>query len=297
MDEALAPHLAVGPAVSPLGGIAGSGAGRFVLAVGLAGWVALPLLALARTSWTTEAGALGPLILATGIWMLARELRRAAPAARPGDLPIALALLVPTVLAYVAAQAIMMVTLLSLAAWAGLVIVLYGLTGVRATRMCWFPLLYLLLLVPLPYGISVTATAALRGWLSIHAVSLASLFGMEVAVDGNSVFVDQYQLAVEAACAGLNSTISLLSVGLLYAYGLRGAGIVRVGLVVAAAVPIAILCNLLRILVLLVAVHAGGSGVLATPIHPISGFVSFALAFAILALCDRGVSTVRSRAA
>ena len=266
-----------------------------LICAGLAAWAAFPLLALARTSWTTEAGALGPLLLATGLWMLAREIRRAAPVARPGDLRLALVLLAAAALVYVAALAITMVPILCLAAWVGPIAVLYGLAGWPKTRACWFPLLYLLLLVPLPYSFSMAATGALRGWLSVHAVSIASLLGLDVAVDGSAVFVDQYQLAVEAACAGLNSTISLLSVGLLYAYALRGAGIWRVGLIIVAAVPIAILANLLRILILLLAVHLGGSSVLETPIHPLSGFLSFALAFAVLAALDQGLATLWRR--
>lgn len=283
---AVAPHP---PTIRP----GAAWAGRLLLAAGVVAWSAPPLLALAQVSWTTEAGALGPLVLATGLWMLVREIRRAAPVAGPGNLAITLALLVPAALVYVAALAIMMVPALCVAAWAGLIALLYGLTGRAATRACWFPLLYLLLLVPLPYAISATLTAELRGWLSVHAVSIASLLGLEVAVDGNAVFVDQYELAVEAACAGLSSTVSLLSVGLLYGYALRGSGMRRVAVVVVAAIPIAILANLLRILLLLVAVHLGGAGVLATPIHPLSGFASFALAFATLAALDHGIVALR----
>lgn len=282
----LAPHpLTVTPATV--------WAGRLLLAAGVIAWTAPPLLALAQVNWTTEAGALGPLVLATGLWMLAREVRRAVPVAEPGHLGLTLALLAPAALVYVAALAITMVPALCLAAWAGLIALLYGLTGRAATRACWFPLLYLLLLVPLPYAISATLTAGLRGWLSVHAVSLASLLGLEVAVDGNAVFVDQYELAVEAACAGLGSTVSLLSVGLLYGYVLRGSGVRRAAVAIVAAIPIAILANLLRILLLLVAVHLGGAEVLATPIHPLSGFVSFTLAFATLAALDHGVVALR----
>lgn len=287
---AVAPHPVTAPPAS-------AWAGRLLLAAGVVAWVTPPLVALAQVNWTTEAGALGPLVLATGLWMLAREIRRAAPMAEPGSLAITLALLVPAALIYVAALAITMVPALCIAAWVGVIALLYGLTGRAATRACWFPLLYLLLLVPLPYAISATLTAALRGWLSVHAVSLAALLGLEVAVDGNAVFVDQYELAVEAACAGLSSTISLLSVGLLYGYVLRGSGVRRVAVAIVAAIPIAILANLLRILLLLVAVHVGGADVLATPIHPLSGFVSFALAFAILAAIDHGIVALRRWAA
>lgn len=276
---------------------AGGRAGAVVLAAGLAAWIAPPLLALARTSWSTEAGALGPLVLATGAWMLIREMRRSREL-RPGPggwLPT-LALLALAVLLYVPALAIGMATLLCMAAWVGLIAVLYGLGGGALLRGCWFPLAYLLLLVPLPFGATLAITTALRGWQAVHAVSLASLLGMEVAVDGNAVFVDQYRLAVEAACAGLGSTVSLLSVGMLYAYLLRGAGVARIALVIAAAIPIAMVANLLRILLLLVAVHLAGSDVLATPIHPLSGFVSFTLAFALLAGLDRAAQPLWRRA-
>src|SRR3954467_12176535 len=62
----------------------------------LAGCVAfiLPTMArVARDSWSTEQGGHGPLVLATGIWAVWRELQISKPEPRPGNLPLSIFLI------------------------------------------------------------------------------------------------------------------------------------------------------------------------------------------------------------
>lgn len=242
---------------------------------------------LLEGSWTTEAGALGPLVLAAGLATLWSRFRESRADSQPGNAGLSLALLVPAVLVYLAASAITMSAALCAAGWLAMVAVLYAAHGPRVVRACWFPLLFLLIVIPLPYALTVEATAILRNLLAGGATSLAAWLGLQVAVDGYAVYVDQYELSIESACAGLSSTISLLAVGLLYAYWVREAGWRRIALIAVSAFPVAVAANLVRIVILLAAVHFGGAKVLATPLHPLSGFLSFTLALAMLLAIDR----------
>lgn len=257
------------------------------LAIAGAAFLLPCLQSLAQGSWTTEAGALGPLVLACGagtLWLQLRDSRHLIAPAKP-LLPVVLLALAG--LAYIMASAINMSTALCAAGWLAMVAVLLGCCGGAVVRQCWFPLAFLLIVIPLPYTLTIEATAALRNGLATAATGIAINLGLEAAVNGYAVYIDGYELAIESACAGLSSTVSLIAVGMLYAYWIRAAGWRRMLLIASLALPVAIVANLGRILLLMLLVHWGGMRVLAGPLHPVSGFLSFALALGLLLLIDR----------
>lgn len=250
---------------------------------------------LAEGSWTTEAGALGPIVLAAGAATLWSRFRECRALSVPGSLAVAFLLLIPGAAGYLVGRAINMAVLLSASTWLVLLAVFYLRHGSTVVRRCWFPLAFLLIVIPLPHTLTVEATAELRNLLAGWATGIASAFGLEVAVNGYAVYIDQYELSIESACAGLSSTVSLLAVGMLYAYWVRAAGWRRMAVIALAAFPVALAANLVRILLLLLLVHWGGAKVLATPLHPISGFLSFSLALLMLLLIDQTAAAMRRR--
>lgn len=264
------------------------------LLVAITAWLASPVALLASRSWTTEQGAYGPVILATGGWALAVAYRRHAAVARPGRLAIAIVALIGCATIYILARALGAVSLECLAAWGGLVATLYGLAGAAIVRRLWFPLAYLLFVIPPPYAIVGPATRALKLWLSATAADIVGALGIEVAVSGNALFVDQYELLVEAACSGLNSIVSLLAVGLFYVH-LRRAGDWRyVMLMAILIVPIAIAANLVRVVLLMLLVHARGDAVLGTMLHPAAGLLMFVVALVLLSIVDAAAWRART---
>ena len=63
---------------------------RYWFVVVAAALMAVPALQqLGKIVWSTEQGAHGPIILATGLWLLVRELPAAMPLARAGDARLA----------------------------------------------------------------------------------------------------------------------------------------------------------------------------------------------------------------
>jgi len=240
------------------------------------------LLMLAAQSWQSEAGSLAPLILCLGGWTLWHVYSKNRKTARPGSLIVWAAAMVLVGIAYLFASTIEMAALAALAAWAGCTATFYLFQGPLMLRRCAFPLLFLALIVPAPYTISAGINNWLRNWLSVWAVDLGSALGLDVALDRGKIYVDQYVLAVENACAGMSSTASLVAIGLLFAFWIHGGGWTRALVIALLAVPIAILANVLRVVALMALVSAHGSRVLATGLHPLSGVISFVLALALL---------------
>lgn len=265
---------------------------RLFLLVAIVLWVAPVFVAMATRLWTTEQGAQGPIILVTGLWLLGVRLKQCAALRAPGRAGVAFAALLPCLLLYVVAGMVNMLTGALLATWAGLIVLLYASHGGRVLRRLWFPLVYLLFLIPPPVMLVDPVVQILKRAIAMQAVGSVAAFGIEVAARGSSLFVDQYELLVAAACSGMNSLFSLAAIGIFYVHVRHDDDWRHAALLALAIVPVALGTNLIRVILLLVAVHIWGVRVLETPLHMATGLAMAALALLLLALIDLSVTPV-----
>lgn len=265
---------------------------RLFLLVAIVLWVAPVFVAMATRLWTTEQGAQGPIILVTGLWLLGVRLKQCAALRTPGRAGVAFAALLPCLLLYVVAGMVNMLTGALLATWAGLIVLLYASHGGRVLRQLWFPLVYLLFLIPPPVMLIDPVVQILKRAIAMQAVGSVAAFGIEVAARGSSLFVDQYELLVAAACSGMNSLFSLAAIGIFYVHVRHDDDWRHAALLALAIVPVALGTNLIRVILLLVAVHIWGVRVLETPLHMATGLAMAALALLLLALIDLSVTPV-----
>ncbi|UYY57045.1 archaeosortase/exosortase family protein [Sphingomonas sp. S2-65] len=272
----------------------GSWWSRGFLFVAAALLAAPPLVALATRYWTTAQGAQGPIILMTGAWALAYELRCRPRLLAPGDLLPTVAWLSASLGLYVLARMIGLLALECVATWSALVASLYGCAGWRLVRGGAFPLLYLLCLVPLPYTLEVAVTGALKLATAGWAVRLLGAEGWDVASSGGMLYIDQFELVMEAACSGLNSIFSLTAIGLFYVYWQRRRTLVEAIVLTAAIVPIAIVSNVARLVIVLILVHYRGQQVLATILHPAAGLLMFAISLTLLVVLDAALPKAKA---
>jgi exosortase len=259
----------------------------YILPVAFAVFAAPAAVDLIRTTWRSEAGSLAPIVLALGGYTLWRDYSRARGSAQPGKAVVWLPALALASLLLIFGSAISMASLGALAAWMAGVAVLYALCGWDVVRRCAFPLIFLAMVVPLPYTLSMTASAGLRSFVAEWAVALAAWLGMDVALDPGVVIVGPYELAIVNACAGANSTLTLVSLSVLYAYWIRTRSVARAWMAGLLAVPTAMAANIGRVVALMALVRWQGSAILDTAIHPLSGFISFSLAAFLLFWIDR----------
>jgi exosortase B len=158
--------------------------------------------------------------------------------------------------------------------------------GWSALRAAWFPLVFLLFLIPLPGFVISTLTGELKQWVSAVAESLLYRAGYPVARDGVVITVGQYRMLVADACSGLNSIYSLTAMGLLYVYLMAHRALMRNAILLAAILPAALAANVARVLLLiLITYHFGdeaGQGFL----HSASGVVLFVVALLTLVALD-----------
>lgn len=236
--------------------------------------------------WLDEDQAQGALILVVAAWLFWQVRRPAfggaagAPSAWGGPL-FALGLL-----AYAIGRAfdISILEFASQPAVAGGALLLVR--GRRSLAAAWFPVVYLLFMVPLPGVLVDTLTGPLKQWISSIVVGLLYHAGYPIYRTGVVITVGQYQLLVADACSGLHSMFSLAALGTLFIW-LRGRrSLTHHAIMLAAILPIAFIANVVRVIVLvLVTYHFGdeaGQGFL----HGAAGIVLFVVAVLSLFALD-----------
>jgi exosortase len=270
--------------------------GRWPLLVGFAILLAPTLSALGKQVWTRESGAHGPIILATGAWLLWREAGSLKAAARPGSPWITGAAAVLTLTGYALGRAADFISVETAGIYAFGLTVIYAEVGLRAMLRHWFPMFYLSFCIPPPVWLIDEITAPLKQFVSSIATTVLSAAGLPIGREGVTIHVAQYQLLVEDACSGMNSLIGLFAISLLYIYLLRGSSL-RYSLVLTLFVPpIAILGNILRIMTLILLTYFFGDQVAQGFAHFAAGIFLFGVDLLLVFLVDNVLCKVLPRA-
>ena len=161
---------------------------------------------------------------------------------------------------------------------AGLVLLLGGWTQVRQFA---FPLLLLLLMLPLPGFLIKQLTIPLQLISSYLAALLLQTVGIPVVRHGNVIDLGVRQLQVVAACSGLRYILSLLALGVIFCYFYQRS-LWKAALLIIAVIPAAVLANALRV---------AGMGVFPALQegfwHTFSGWLIFVFCFGILGLLNK----------
>jgi exosortase len=240
--------------------------------------LAIPTIAgFSKNAWARESGAHGPLVLVTGLWLLYRQMTALRGAGRSGALWLSALLLAPSLALYVFARVFDFASLEAVGLLGVGVAMLHDAFGLPAMIKNWFVLLYLGFAVPPPGWIIDSITAPLKQFVSEAAMRTVNLFGIPSSRQGVTIFISKYQLLMEDACSGMNSLVGLTAISLLYIYLLRGSSVRYSLLMTAFVIPIAIVGNILRVIVLILLTYFFGDEVAQGFLHYTAGFLLFAL--------------------
>jgi exosortase len=252
-------------------------------------------LRLGQQVWTMEIGAHGPIVLATGSWLLWRKWSAMVAEAKPGNIYVTLAAVVVSLALYIFGRAYDFISLEASGLYGFGLAVIHDRFGVKVMLKNWFPLFYLGLLLPVPGWIIDEFTSPLKLLVSYVATSLVTPFGIPIVREGVTMTVGVYQLLVEDACSGLNSLIGLIAVTLFYIYLLRNASPRYSAFLVCLIIPVAILANVLRIVTLILLTYFFGDAVGQGFLHMTAGLVLFAISLSLMFVIDNVASRVLSR--
>lgn len=266
-----------------------------VFLLGAAALLVPTMYDVGRTTWTTEQGGHAPIIVATGLWLLWREFKASVAPMKPGNAAIGALMLAGSLLLYVVARITGILEIEGFAMYAAILSGAYLLIGGPLLRSLWFPIVYLAVALPPPDQLVTAITQPLKIGISEAAVSLLRAFDYPIAGEGVTIQIANYQLFVAAACAGLNSIISLSAICLFYVY-LRHRSDWRAFLIVGALiVPIAIFSNFIRVLVLILITYYSGEAAAQGFMHDFAGLTLFIVALLAIFGADALYSRLSSR--
>jgi exosortase D (VPLPA-CTERM-specific) len=157
--------------------------------------------------------------------------------------------------------------------------------GPEVLKVLRFPLAFLFLMVPIPGLIYRSVTFPLQLLSSRLSVEALHLAGISAFREGNVIELGPLTLQIAEACSGLRFIFPLLTMGFIFAYTGKKP-LWKQWLLVAAAIPIALLANVFRIT---------GTGLVSLSwspeaaqgfFHTFSGWVAFMLCFSIFLLLN-----------
>ena len=269
--------------------------GPALLLAGLAVVVVPTMAFVARVSWSTEAGAHGPIVLFTGLWLLWRLWPEASPLVAPPPMTPVIAAFAVTLPLYLVSRIAQIVEVQGYLMYAVVLTTIYAIIGLGAMRRLWFPLLYLAFMFPLPDTLVAALTGSLKIMISHAAVALLYQFGYPIGSAGVSIQVGQFQLLVAAACSGLNSIVALTAISLFYVYMRHQANWRYALLLTALILPVAIFTNFVRVLILILLTYHAGDDAAQGFLHNFAGLTMFTVALLTIFALDSAIEPVWRR--
>ena len=163
---------------------------------------------------------------------------------------------------------------------------IWFLFGWRHLRLLAFPLLLLILMVPLPAMVFNQIAFPLQLFASRVGESALTMAGVPVLREGNVLELASTKLEVAQACSGIRSLVSLLTLGILLGKLTEPRLSVRV-LLAFLTVPVAIMANAARVAGTGLAANWIGPEAADGFFHAFSGWLVFVAAFGLLLLAQR----------
>lgn len=269
---------------------------NFILLGGLCLLYFPTLFDLLTGVWSTEAQMQGPIVLCLSIWLMARNwlnMKRTSAHRRSAVIGWIFLVLGLTMYALGRSQDVLFLEVGS-SVWvvAALLLLQYG---ASALRVQWFPLFFMLFMIPLPAAVVDTVTMPMKMAVSYAAEQMLYWAGYPIGRSGIILQIGHYKLLVADACAGLHTLLTLEALGLLYLNLVRRDSVFRNIALALLIVPISFTANVIRVGTLsLITYHFGdaaGQGFL----HGFAGMVLFMSALILIIVSDSALHAMHFR--
>jgi exosortase len=166
------------------------------------------------------------------------------------------------------------------------VILLYGLTlalgGRGALRLLFFPIAFLLLMIPLNF-LDEKVGFPLQLLMARSSTGLLNMFGIATTRIGTGIYSRVFHFDVAAPCSGIRSLMALTTVTAAYAYVTQHVQWKRWVLFLS-AMPLAVLGNIARVSSIALVAQVYGQEIASKAYHEYSGFIVFAVALSTMVI-------------
>ncbi|ODS52386.1 MAG: hypothetical protein ABS36_17535 [Acidobacteria bacterium SCN 69-37] len=153
--------------------------------------------------------------------------------------------------------------------------------GWPTLRIAAFPVVFLLLMIPLPAIVFNEMAFPLQLLASRAGEVVLSAAGVPVLREGNLIILAHTTLEVAEACSGIRSLITLLTLGIVFGYFTDTRTWIRTA-IAASTIPVAIVANAGRVAGTGLAAHFYGPDAAQGFFHTFSGWLVFGVAFVLV---------------
>jgi exosortase len=153
--------------------------------------------------------------------------------------------------------------------------------GAEFTKRAAFPLLFLYMMIPLPYIIYYKVAFPLQLFSAKISAGILDLLGVSIIRQGNVLHLPDYVLEVVAACSGLRSLMTMVTLALII--GVISELPLRMKIVLTLfAIPAAVAANTIRLVVTGLGAYMVSKSFAEGFLHEFSGLVVFFTGFSVL---------------
>jgi len=239
--------------------------------------------------WVTEEQAHGPVIFLLAIWLIYRQWPQmmGIGAGSPANSTAGWVVFVIALILYVIGRALQIeIFEIGSLVWMLAAIMLIKIGG-AALKVMWFPLFFMLFMIPLPGTLVIMLTMPMKMAVSNVTEQFLYWAGYPIARNGVILQIGQYQLLVADACAGLHTILTLEALGLLYLNVVRHTSLLRNVVLAILIIPISFTANVIRVIALTLITYYFGDAAGQGFLHGFAGMVLFLSALILIMGVDK----------
>lgn len=249
--------------------------------LGLVAMYAPTYMELNHTLWKIIGQGHGPVMLALTLWLIWQRLPQFQTIQAQTATLAGSASLVTGILAYIVgrSQDVMFLDVGSqMLVLSGIALLYKGWSG---WRLMWFPIFFILFIIPIPGSVVDQVTAPLKAAVSFVSEAMLFKLGYPIGRSGVTLTIGPYQLLVADACAGLNSIFALEAIGVFYMSVAQHTNKWRNIALASLILPISFISNVTRVCVLVLVTFYFGDEAGQGFVHGFAGILLFMLATAL----------------
>ncbi len=161
---------------------------------------------------------------------------------------------------------------------AGLVLMI---GGRPAWRWAWPAVLFLAFMIPLPFRVASALSAPLQRLATVSSTYVMQTLGMPAIAEGNVILLNEHEIGIVEACSGLRMLVVFFALSTAMVLLIQRHWIDRL-LILADAVPIALISNIVRVTITGVMYEAGYSELANHFFHDAAGWLMMPIALGLL---------------
>jgi len=154
----------------------------------------------------------------------------------------------------------------------------YLLFGKALVKQVWFPIAFLLVMIPLPLLVISQVTLEMKFFVSEISTGLLNFIGIHAVREGSYIYTPNAMVLVGDPCSGLRSFLAFLCLGLIFAYGSRLGAWQKFAMVLL-GLPLAVISNVIRVFAMGFLAEVYGMDLISTKVvHDGGGILVFVVA-------------------